>query len=855
MERYKGINSSFIVFIATILLLAQSSIYSIPTVFADTLTNGVTITALDEEGDYVVETEAVSFEEGETAFDVLDDVAEVDYEESEYGPFITGVEKHEPEEGHYWGFFNNGSSSDVGAGTYELENGDNLLFKVVDEEIWPNPTIDVKVSAVDLDGEEILAETNVDIVEFGTAYDALVQATKQEGINLDVTVDSDLLTFVNDLDDRLNDSAYWAMYLNNDFMSTGLVGYQMQEGDHLELAAEFIDEGQGNDGDSEDEQESDGETEEEPGEPENQSSKEITLEESIEKSADYLVSNDNVGWYGFIALNALGKEVSRQTAENSVGSVVSNEGNFGNVTDTSRNILILTAGGKDATDIEGYNLVDKLTNHERMENQGNNGPIYSLLALNSGNYDTTEDATWTKDRLIQLLLGEQLDDGGWALFGSATSVDLTGMALTALAPYQDDPEVKDAIDDAVNYLSEAQADEGGYPDPWHGGDSAPSIAMAIIGLASVGVDPTSPEFTKEGGNLIQRLLQFQNDDGGFSQNVDGNSNNPATDQALLGLAAYKFLNNDGSVFQFSVIDEDELEDGGEKPEEEKPEKEEEKPEEETSTGKTEKIINPTITINKDKNEMVAHIDLDDISDITENEVIVQPENASDQLVFDVEISNTALNKLVDTNSDLTIDKGDVEIHIPNMVLQQFLEEAGDQQVNIKLVRYESSHALGPVYDITITAGNKAVTDFNGNEITLTFHIDQELAANIDSDRIKVFYFNEEIDEWEVIENSVYDPETGLVTAKTTHFTIFGVFELGTTTDVIPTVAEPDPIPTTGEDETGENGSTGINTKDGETGNKLPNTATNSFNFMLIGLALLLTGITIFIVKRRMQLKS
>ncbi|WP_029425491.1 hypothetical protein, partial [Alkalibacillus haloalkaliphilus] len=71
MNRFKeiGIKSSFIVFIATILLIAQSGMYSSSSVYASELSNGVTITAINEDGEDVFESEAVSFEDGDTAFD------------------------------------------------------------------------------------------------------------------------------------------------------------------------------------------------------------------------------------------------------------------------------------------------------------------------------------------------------------------------------------------------------------------------------------------------------------------------------------------------------------------------------------------------------------------------------------------------------------------------------------------------------------------------------------------------------------------------------------------------------------------------------------------------------------------
>ena len=60
------------------------------------------------------------------------------------------------------------------------------------------------------------------------------------------------------------------------------------------------------------------------------------------------------------------------------------------------------------------------------------------------------------------ILSYQCSDGGWALMGDESDVDMTAMALTALAPYKDDVEVKAAVDAALAYLSDAQQDDGGF---------------------------------------------------------------------------------------------------------------------------------------------------------------------------------------------------------------------------------------------------------------------------------------------------------------------------------------------------------------------------------------------------------
>ena len=56
-------------------------------------------------------------------------------------------------------------------------------------------------------------------------------------------------------------------------------------------------------------------------------------------------------------------------------------------TEYSRVILALTAIGKDPSNVAGYNLLTPLGDFEKTIWQGLNGPIWALIALDSGNYD------------------------------------------------------------------------------------------------------------------------------------------------------------------------------------------------------------------------------------------------------------------------------------------------------------------------------------------------------------------------------------------------------------------------------------------------------------------------------------
>ncbi len=95
-----------------------------------------------------------------------------------------------------------------------------------------------------------------------------------------------------------------------------------------------------------------------------------------------------------------------------------------------------------------------------------------------------------------------------------SDVDMTAMALQALSNYQDKEEVKIATNKALDYLSKNQGKDGGYENEWVG-DSSESVAQVLIALTSLDINPTEDERFVKDGNLVDKLLSFQLEDGGF----------------------------------------------------------------------------------------------------------------------------------------------------------------------------------------------------------------------------------------------------------------------------------------------------------------------------------------------------
>lgn len=241
-------------------------------------------------------------------------------------------------------------------------------------------------------------------------------------------------------------------------------------------------------------------------------------------------------WQALGLFQATGK-VPANYLENTARYIEENNGEFRKVTDYERMVLGIRAAGGDPSDIGGYNLIEKIYNNERMTLQGSNGVIFALIALDSARDPVPEDALWTREKLLNWLLENQNGDGSWALVaGSRGDVDITAMALAALAPY-DGAAVDQAKQKGFRWLSSQQTENGGFLS-W-GVENSESASQVIIALTANRMDPKAGAFTQPGGNVLQNLLSYQQKDGGFAHTATEGSNDMASEQALLALTSYR----------------------------------------------------------------------------------------------------------------------------------------------------------------------------------------------------------------------------------------------------------------------------------------------------------------------------
>lgn len=226
-------------------------------------------------------------------------------------------------------------------------------------------------------------------------------------------------------------------------------------------------------------------------------------------------------------------------------------------TENSRLIVALSAIGKDASAVGDWDLVEAYSANgfSWIKKQGLNGTIWALIALDSNNYETSD--TTIRQQCVDAILAAQHDDGGWALQANLTydsDPDVTGMALVALYPYRNQPEVAAACQEAFACLSAMQHDNGTFASG--GSECSESCAWVIVATTTWGINPdTDSRFVKNGKSVVDGLLaHYLEESAQFQHIIGAGANGMATDQSCYALVAYdRFMSNQTALYDYSDV--------------------------------------------------------------------------------------------------------------------------------------------------------------------------------------------------------------------------------------------------------------------------------------------------------------
>ena len=246
------------------------------------------------------------------------------------------------------------------------------------------------------------------------------------------------------------------------------------------------------------------------------------------------------------------KKNLKKTLDNQKGELSRNA-----FTEYSRTVIALTSIGENPYNFYGYDVISPLAEADNVMKQGMNGLAYALIALECGDYDNVKPRDGYDGRVGSIekyknsLVGSSLPNGGWALFGKKADVDMTAIAIQALAPFYKESKVKSVVDDGLKVISSKQKDTGGFETM--GNENCESSCQVLTALSSLKISVKDKRFVKKKHTVLDSLMSYYNN-GGFSHLKKGLVNQMATDQALYALVAYKnTLANDPPLFNMKKV--------------------------------------------------------------------------------------------------------------------------------------------------------------------------------------------------------------------------------------------------------------------------------------------------------------
>ncbi len=299
--------------------------------------------------------------------------------------------------------------------------------------------------------------------------------------------------------------------------------------------------------------------------------KESDLKDAVNDAIEWKDENDspfysigtNSSNLYIMALKRMGKNYDYEAYLSGLDGIAAGYGSEHNASDMQRTALAAMCAGGDAQNVGGRDLVADSTYYRDaaapIDKDGVDGYSWALITLDSNSYQTPDWAIKDRNSIIAGMLSHQNTDGSFD--GDTYS---TAVAITALAPYYEtsgaytitqnqtgytlDLSPRDAVDSALNYLSENQTKDGDWGD-------LKSTAMTVIALDTMGIDCNEDDrFTARKGTAFDGLMSYQEKDGGFASG--GNkSDGEATSYALCALTSHlRKMQGKSTLFNFAVND-------------------------------------------------------------------------------------------------------------------------------------------------------------------------------------------------------------------------------------------------------------------------------------------------------------
>lgn len=198
--------------------------------------------------------------------------------------------------------------------------------------------------------------------------------------------------------------------------------------------------------------------------------------------------------------------------------------------------IVLAAAGEDPKGFQGYNLVEKLDESEKIMEQGVVGCSYALIGAKVAGFKLKNEKTYVEYLVNEINEQKLYDIEAW--------VDMISMALEALSFYGDYDGADETIKKSIDGLSNFQKNDGSY-------GNCESTAEVIIALTMNEIDPqTDQRFIKSGKSLVDGLLCYKDKGKYLHLKNEANKGNcqMSTEKALLALVSVKKMSEGSGLY-------------------------------------------------------------------------------------------------------------------------------------------------------------------------------------------------------------------------------------------------------------------------------------------------------------------
>ena len=232
--------------------------------------------------------------------------------------------------------------------------------------------------------------------------------------------------------------------------------------------------------------------------------------------------------------------------------------NYTSVSNYAAAVIGITAIGKDATNVDGVNIVDKMLAFAAAQNEKAQADAafallemdyyWMLTALDAKQYDVpaTYTADFSREAIVQFLVDHAYSTGGFSWgssseWASGADVDSTAMAIIALAPYKSAENVQKVIDEGLAFVKSQMGAQAGFFSEWAKGDSPESVSQLILAQLALGNDPQKDtQFILDNGawTVSNLLTSYDQKLHAFKTSANGTVNQITSQQATQALTAY-----------------------------------------------------------------------------------------------------------------------------------------------------------------------------------------------------------------------------------------------------------------------------------------------------------------------------